>query len=266
MQSPFVGGSEPLDGGILYGRITDLSSVLLDGEEAAAAPPASQQAPKREKKRDKEEKKKRKAQELGASAEPAPAPAAANGAVAAVGEPATGQKQRKKARWTEEQKAAARAEREAAAVAKKGKGKGAADAHGPDAAAPAEPAADGDAGGKKKEKRKKAAVPVMLAPEERVSGPGNADEAQRMRQALGKRRWTAGSLPPPGSRAAWSGAAACWPEAVRASLCSSLAIRAGTYAAPPFLMQGLSQRRLQQRPLLTSLLSASALETRALRP
>lgn len=86
---------------------------------------------------------------------------------------------RKKARWTDEQKAAAKAEKEAERAAKKAAGV-------PEPTK--EPPSDAPAAAEKKKKdKKKDAVPVVrkLAPEERISGPGNAEEAAKIRETLG---------------------------------------------------------------------------------
>jgi hypothetical protein len=193
-----VGGSQPLDNSILYSRYTDLSAVLMDGEQAPASTVTADGTPssKKEKREKKEKKAKRKAREAEAGQE---ADGAQNGTAVSASEagdqPAAAQKQRKKPRWTDEQKAAARAEREASKAAKKANK----DQPAPAAPSPAEggdmlpaaatPAAgDGEDGQKSSKKKKKKGVdgPVLLSPEERVSGPGNAEEAQRMRQALGE--------------------------------------------------------------------------------
>lgn len=77
-------------------------------------------------------------------------------------------KLRKKARWTDDQKAAAKEEK---AAARKALGL-------PEKAPAVEK--------KKKEKTKEETLVIRkLAPEERISGPGNAEEASKMRETLG---------------------------------------------------------------------------------
>lgn len=118
--------------------------------------------------------KKRKApehQEQEVAEPPAAPPTAA--AQGEGDEAAEGKKVRKKARWSEEKKEAARKER---GLEPKAKAAGAGD-DGEALPPPAE---------KKDKKKKKEEVTVRkLAPEERVSGPSNADEALKIRATLG---------------------------------------------------------------------------------
>ena len=251
-QSPFVGGSQPLDSGILYSRYTDLSAVLLEGEAPpAAAAAAATDGGKADRKAEKRERRERKrAAEAAAADAPAAAPAAAAEANGAADGAEAGQKQRKKPRWSEEQKAAAKAERQAAAAAKRAAKQGGASAAADGATdAPAAPeaetaAANGQDGGaaevqagKKEKKGKGARGPLPLAPEERVSGPGNAEEAARMRQALGEPlHRSSGST---GQRAGvWGGVGCAWLASCvgvlrRAACAVQLPCRALTPHLPP---------------------------------
>jgi nucleolin len=109
----------------------------------------------------------------GPAAAPAALPAAPAAEAPADAEPAA-PKQRKKARWTDERKEAAKVDKPAVVTALAA----AAPAATPAAATAGEPVAA-------KEKKKKAPALRKLEPEERVSGPSNAEEAERMRAALG---------------------------------------------------------------------------------
>eukprot|EP00887_Chlorella_sp_A99_P005571 scaffold1.g5571.t1 len=200
-KSPFVGATQRLDdpsNPILYTRYASLNDVLLEPGVGAAAAGAADKPAKKQKR----EKKSKEAAPEGAEpavAAPAAAPAAAAGTEEAGPAP---QKQRKKARWTDEQKAAARAEREAVRAAKRGGAPTATVAvdagaeqataqeqqDGVEAAGTAAAQAPQERRLSKKEKKARAEAAArarVLAPEERVSGPGNADEALKMRQALG---------------------------------------------------------------------------------
>jgi nucleolin len=210
-QSHFAGNTVPVNGesgGILYTRYTDPGELLLvrirfsqhaasadyiiivnflilcafiiylqDGEKPVNDAPVEKK------------ERKRKVKEAPETAAAAPAPAAPAtvataaptlnfggteappDAVPVVGDDVSGEqsKVRKKARWTDEQKAAAKEEKAAARKA---------------AGLPEKPTA----AEKKKKKDKQKEEPLMirkLAPEDRISGPGNAEEATKIRETLG---------------------------------------------------------------------------------
>lgn len=168
-KSFFAGNTVPLrgeTGGILYNRYTDLGEVLLEPEVKTDAPPAltfEQTEKKSKKRKDQEETK----------------PTAIDALTDALfNEIPKEPKVRKKARWTDDQKAAAKVERDAERAARKAAGL-------PEPTV--EPAGDAATAEKKKKDKKKDAVPVVrkLAPEERISGPGNAEEAAKIRETLG---------------------------------------------------------------------------------
>ncbi|KAL4524982.1 hypothetical protein Ndes2526A_g07078 [Nannochloris sp. 'desiccata'] len=167
----FAGNTVPVNGesgAILYNRYTDPGEVILDSEKPVNGASFERQ----EKKRKVKEEPEAVAVPLasaptpvlnfgGTDPPPAVVPTAGDDIVK---EP----KLRKKARWTDDQKAAAKEEKIAA---RKALGL-------PEKAPAVEK--------KKKDKTKEETLAIRkLAPEERISGPGNAEEATKIRETLG---------------------------------------------------------------------------------
>ena len=200
LQSFFSGKTVQLDEVLTYNRYAAVATPASDIAEKEAKK-AAKKAKRREEKasgegddvRKKKEGAKR-VKEAGAAGEADPVTASAEpggttqATQAAQSTDASGTTKKRKARWSEERKAAARLERVDQAVedAKKEASAPGAKGQRERQAEPQQQVKQEEKKKKKKEKNKKL-LPTMrkLTKEERVSGPGNADEAQEMRARLG---------------------------------------------------------------------------------